>query len=169
MAKKNITNTATAEVINNVTITINQRLHGIEVKGNTKTGELNAKDDKWVRENGFFFSKRKGHYWIAFDAKLYKKVCDYFREQEKAVEKKAKAKTEAKKSTTKSTTKKEVKKSAPAKKDTPKPVKKENVIDLSAIQTHPKGDDLEEWKRLVILAVEKIIDEAIETMAAEVA
>ncbi len=31
--------------------------------------------------------------------------------------------------------------------------------------TAPKGDSLEEWKRMVILAVEKLIDEAIETMA----
>ena len=58
-------------------------------------------------------------------------------------------------------------KKTPKKREMPKrpePKETEKQINLDEIQTHPKGDDLEEWKRLVILAVEKVVDDAIEAM-----
>ena len=182
MSKKNIVNTATAEVLNGITITINQHLHGIEVKG-----EVDARDDKWLRENGFWFSKRKGHYWTNFDKALYEKVRKHFNETAKP-----KTKTIGKTLTLAEVapidmkdmpfvddvklTKSKKKQLAPLKRPEPKDkkavAKKETKPSPAPLPipvpsepvTQPKGDALEEWKRQVILAVEKILDESIEAI-----
>lgn len=65
----------TTENLNGITITINQHLHGIEVKG-----DLTSRQTEWLTKNGFWFSKRKGHFWRDFDGKVYKKVVNYFKQ-----------------------------------------------------------------------------------------
>lgn len=180
MSKKN--SGGIAETMNGVTITINQHLHGIEVKGN-----VSKKDDKWLRENGFWFSKRKGHYWTPFESALYEKVIAYFKGEAKS---KSKAKTKAEpKAEEKQITmaeaapiditglfenggepapkKSKAKKAEPKKTEAKKPAKKaDKKEEAPAPATSPvtASDDLNEWKRKVIRAVEKILDESIATM-----
>lgn len=79
----------TAQTIGDYTITINQFLHGIEVKGKKEDGTVPMKEDAYLRSKGFWFSKRKKHYWRDFDGEVYKAVVKHYEMQSK---RKAKAK-----------------------------------------------------------------------------
>ena len=79
----------TAQTIGDYTITINQFLHGIEVKGKKEDGTVPIKEDTYLRSKGFWFSKRKKHYWRDFNGEVYEAVVKHYTEQSK---RKAKAK-----------------------------------------------------------------------------
>lgn len=172
MAKNNIGITSTT--IGKFELRINQKLHGIEIKG-----EATTQQDAFIKEGlGFYYSKRKGHYYTEFKQEKYDKTKDYLttlaeteaKSKNKGKRKKAETVAEAMPIDMKKAFPDKAEEKPKAKKAEPKAEPaKVKTINLSEVKTAPKGDDLEEWKRLVILAVEQIIDSAIEALAKEVA
>ena len=192
MAKKDKTH-KTALTIGDYTVALNQTLGGIEVKGKNEDGSVPKKEDEYLRSKGFFFSKRKAHYWVVFNSALYDEVVKHYEAVAKksAVTKKTK-KTEAKTKSlgeilpidmstafkeepAKKQTKKPAKKST--KKSTTKSTKTKSTKTKSTKTKSTKTEstkvsvpsvapttDLEAWKREVIKAVEAMLDSSIEMM-----
>ncbi len=137
----------------------NEKLNGIEIKG-----EYTAKDERQLRANAFYYSKRKGHWYKTYDPDSWKWAVKTFGEEKpltlgeaapiempKFEQVEMDLKPKAKKST----------KKAEAKAEESKPVEQTTV-------THEAKtpDDLQAWKEAVMKSVEAVLDEAIQKVIA---
>ena len=182
MAKKDKTH-KTALTIGDYTVALNQTLGGIEVKGKNEDGSVPKKEDEYLRSKGFFFSKRKAHYWVVFNSALYDEVVKHY----EAVAKKSAVTKKTKKTEAKTKSLGEILpidmstafKEEPAKKQTKKPAKKSTKKSTTkstktkstktestkvSVPSVAPTTDLEAWKREVIKAVEAMLDSSIEMM-----